>query len=344
MVLRIVVRKLKFLRFLAEIISFRNTGLITTYYFKKFIFRKKIPEVVYLDVVFRCQFRCEYCGIASYSSDGEEISFEEVKRIIDQLVILGIPRVHFSGGEPLLRNDLEEMIFYSYKKGLLTVLETNGWSLSFERVVKLKKNHLSCICISLNGADKETHDNISRMKGSFSRVIKSIKFCKRERLPCVLSIIVRRKLLLSGGLLGILKLAEDLDVLGIRLISPRPMGRWLNREDEVLNEEEKNKAKRIVNLTTVPLLGIGPNERFCGAVTHSIFISSTTEVQPCGYIPYSFGNIRHMNLTLILKYLLNHSMYEMLKKCRGCAIQDREFRATYINSIKQESDLPIRLY
>lgn len=345
MLLKIIARKAKFLKFLSEIISFRSLALIATHYCKKIFLRKKIPEVAYLDLVFKCQFKCEYCGVASYPLDSREGSLEETKAIIGQLVRLGVPRVHFSGGEPLLREDLEELIFYSYRKAMVTVLETNGWGLSRERLLSLKRCHLSCICISLNGADEKTHDNISGVKGSFLKVIEAIKLCRRERLPCVISTIVRREILKNGGLSGILGLAEGLKVSGIRLISPRPMGRWLDREKEILSEEEKLEAKDIVNLSGVPVFGEGPNERSCGAAdSSSIFISPSGEVQPCGYIPYSFGNIRFEGLAPILKRFLAHNMNSVFKKSRGCIIQDMAFREKYINQIKREASLPVKLY
>lgn len=328
-----------------RIVSFKNMNSILKNYLQRCILQRKIPKVAYVDITFRCQFNCIYCGITSYPSNCQELSIKELTDVINQLVALKVPRIHFSGGEPLLRDGLENLISYACEKGVVTVLETNGWELSYNRILSLKKHHLNCICISLNGASEEAHDKCCGRKGSFLRVIEAIEDCKREKIPCVISTIVRRDLILSGELLEIFKLAKELEVSGIRLISPRPMGRWLMREEEILSIQEKIKAKKIANLTIVPLLGQGPNERICGAAdNYSVFISPYGEVQPCGYIPYSFGNVRYESIASILRRLSNHEMFKMFKEGNGCVIQDCNFRDKYIDWIKPNSDLPIRLY
>ena len=343
-ILKAIIRNLNSLKSLIKILSFRNISLVSEHYLYSYILQKKIPEVAYIAVTFKCQFDCKYCGVALYPLNRQELAIREFIDIIGQLAALKIPRIHFTGGEPLLKNELENLIFYAYKKGMVTVLESNGWDLSCKRIVSLKKQHLSCICLSLDGVSEETHDRRCGRKGGFLRAIEAINNCRKERIPCVISIAVTRELISSGEIFKILKLSEKLKVSGIRLISVRPMGKLLKKEKEILTSQEKAKIKKITNLTTVPLLGKGPDEKICGAAGKSVFVSPYGEVQPCGYIPYSFGNIRYENIRFILNRLLNHEMFNFFKQGSGCVIQDYNFRNKYINSIKLNSDLPIRLY
>lgn len=342
MFLKTIIRQLNYLKFINNISSGASLNLFLYYYFARYIFARKIPAVVYLEVTFKCQFGCIYCGINSYISDRDELSIKECKDIIGQLAKFRIPRIHFSGGEPLLKEDIEDLISYAYKKGMITLLETNGWELSSERISKLKKSRLSSICISLDGAYESTHDRCCERKGSFLRVIEAIKECRKQKMPCVISTVVRKELISSGELLNLFKFAEKLGVYGMRLISPRPMGRWLNEDSRILNDSERFEAINLSKKTTVPIMGQGPNERICGIMNgYSFCISPYGEVLACGYIPYSFGNIRSESLPNIWARIINH---EMFKKKSGCLIQDAEFRARYIKRIKPNSTLPVKLY
>ncbi len=337
--------KFKLLRYLGRISFFKNSALFLSYIVSKFLFKARIPSVAYIDVTFNCQFNCIFCGIAKYPVNGSELTTEEFKQAIRQLAMMKVPRVHFSGGEPLLRGDIDELVSYAHRKGLVTLLETNGYALSRERVISLKKHGLRGVCISLNASSEERAADYSGQKGIFSKVVAAIKLCEAEGMPCVASIVVRRELILSGELGEILRLAECLGVSGVRLITPRPMGSYWNNEEEILNAEERLQVRKLLDRTNLLVLGNGLDERICGvADLFSVFISPYGELQPCAYIPYSFGNIRSENINVILDRLSRHEMNAFIKSEHGCAIQNFRFREKYINCICPDKSIPIQLY
>jgi len=131
------------------------------------IFKKRIPLVISWALTYRCNRRCSYCA---RWQGGNELSTEEVLQVIDELAKLGTIGISFTGGEPLLREDIGEIINYTYKKGVKSKLNSNG-GLIRERIVQLKK--LDLLNLSLDGPE-EIHNSI-RGKDSYKETITAAK-------------------------------------------------------------------------------------------------------------------------------------------------------------------------
>jgi MoaA/NifB/PqqE/SkfB family radical SAM enzyme len=132
------------------------------------------PEHVYFPLTNRCNLRCQMCDISKNpSSIEEELSTDKIKEIIAQIKDMGIKHIIFSGGEPLLRQDLFEIIQFSVEKSIEMVdLITNGMLLNddiIQRLIKLKLNHIT---ISLDGLE-ENNDSI-RGRGVFKNAENNI--------------------------------------------------------------------------------------------------------------------------------------------------------------------------
>ena len=114
------------------------------------------PEHVYFSLTNRCNLRCEMCDIPKYSSkEDDELSAKELKSIILQIKEMGVQHLIFSGGEPLLRKDLLELVEYAVAKNIKMVdIITNGTLLNDDIIKKLIKCRLSHITISLDGLSK----------------------------------------------------------------------------------------------------------------------------------------------------------------------------------------------
>jgi 12,18-didecarboxysiroheme deacetylase len=136
----------------------------------------KKPVVVW-NVTRRCNLRCVHCY--SHSEDRDysgELSFEEGKALIDDLAEFGSPVILFSGGEPLIRKDILDLIRYATEKGRRAVVSTNGTLITPAMAEKLKEIGLSYVGISLDGLEI-THDSFRGIPGTFSRVMAAIKSC-----------------------------------------------------------------------------------------------------------------------------------------------------------------------
>lgn len=133
---------------------------------------ERIPVRVSLLVTKFCNLGCFYCYAEDIlnAKEVQEFSLEELKDIIDQIYDAGCRWVNILGGEPLMRNDIEELIDYMHQKGIFIELTTNGYFVK-KRISSLKKvDHLT---ISLDG-NKETNDS-ARGKDSFEKIVSGIE-------------------------------------------------------------------------------------------------------------------------------------------------------------------------
>ncbi len=139
------------------------------------------PIVVY-NCLRSCNLRCIHCYAHATAEENEDIlSTEEAKGMIDSCADFGCPVMLFSGGEPLLRKDLFELIHYATEKGMRTTLSTNGTLITRELAKELATCKMGYVGISLDGME-ETHDKFRRVKGSWKKAIEGIEKCKVEGL------------------------------------------------------------------------------------------------------------------------------------------------------------------
>ena len=125
-----------------------------------------------------CNLKCKHCYADSDNKKyQEELSTEEAKVLIDNLQEFRVPVVLFSGGEPLLRKDLFQLLQYAKQRNIRSTISTNGTLIDKEIASKLKQCGVGYVGISLDGIG-EKHDKFRRTKGSFDSALKGIRSCK----------------------------------------------------------------------------------------------------------------------------------------------------------------------
>ncbi|NAZ30810.1 MAG: 12,18-didecarboxysiroheme deacetylase [Caldimicrobium sp.] len=141
----------------------------------------KKPVVVW-NVTKACNLRCIHCYASADNRPSEnELTTEEGFKLLEDLAQFGCPVVLFSGGEPLVRPDIFDLIAYAVRLGLRAVLSTNGTLIDHVLAKELKKFGLSYVGISLDGIG-EVHDRFRGSKGCFEKVVQAIENCQREGL------------------------------------------------------------------------------------------------------------------------------------------------------------------
>lgn len=141
--------------------------------------RKRIPLDASIDLTYRCNNKCVHCYCNLPENDGqaikEELSTVEVKKLLDDLASMGSLWLLITGGEPLLRQDFEEIYLYAKKKGFIITLFTNGTLVDDKTVGLLIKYPPFVVEISLYGATRETYEKVTGVKGSYERCMNGIK-------------------------------------------------------------------------------------------------------------------------------------------------------------------------
>ena len=153
---------------------------------------EKKPIVVW-NVSQRCNLRCIHCYSDSDGCAGtDDLTTEEGKRLIDGVVAFGCPVLLFSGGEPLMRPDVPDLIEYASSKGIRVVISTNGTLIDDAMAKRLKKGTVSYVGVSLDGAE-QTHDAFRRSKGAYKAAIEGIRACKRAGLKTGLRFTITKR-------------------------------------------------------------------------------------------------------------------------------------------------------
>jgi len=143
-------------------------------------FSKDKRPVVVWNMTKRCNLRCIHCYARAEDESyrGNELTTKEGKAFIDDLALFGVPVILFSGGEPILRKDLPELIDYTVKKGIRAVISTNGTLITEKMAHIFSEYSLSYIGVSLDGIG-EVHDAFRGKKGAFDMAIKGIRNAKK---------------------------------------------------------------------------------------------------------------------------------------------------------------------
>jgi radical SAM protein with 4Fe4S-binding SPASM domain len=142
--------------------------------------------VVFWNLTDRCNLSCTHC----YSKSGPgrttegELTTAEALGVIDNLADMGIPLILFTGGEPLLREDIWELATYARSRDLKMALSTNGTLITPDIARKIKDSGIEYAGISLDGARAETHDRFRNSPGAFKQTISAFASCKEAGLRC----------------------------------------------------------------------------------------------------------------------------------------------------------------
>jgi 12,18-didecarboxysiroheme deacetylase len=139
-------------------------------------FSKDKRPVVVWNTTKRCNLRCVHCYAFAEGEDyrGDELSTGEGKALIDDLAGFRVPVILFSGGEPVLREDLPELIDHAVKKGIRAVISTNGTLITKEKARVFAGCSLSYIGVSLDGMS-EINDAFRGVEGAFARAMEGIR-------------------------------------------------------------------------------------------------------------------------------------------------------------------------
>ncbi|MCU7876331.1 MAG: radical SAM protein [Candidatus Thiodiazotropha sp. (ex Lucinoma borealis)] len=135
----------------------------------------------------RCNLACSHCYMDADTRQGggsDELSTEEVKQLLNEIASRSQETmVVLTGGEPLLRRDLEQLVVHGRGLGLSMVVGTNGVLLNEERVVTLKQAGAMGMGISLDSLDPQTHDTFRGCSGSWEKTLAGMDHCRKHSLP-----------------------------------------------------------------------------------------------------------------------------------------------------------------
>lgn len=277
----------------------------------------KVPLRLFWDVTSRCNFRCKHCYMDGGDRLSDELNHNEALALVDEFKNIGIFRLFIAGGEPLMREDIFDILERVSEHGIPAVMNTNGYFIDEEMAEKLSQSNLSVVAVSLDGSRPETHDTFRGMHGSFKKAVRALRFLRESGVNasagCVLSTNN------YSEIPDIVNLCIECGATLLNIMRTAPVGRAASFEEfyltfvmykELIQGLERTYddwKKDIAVISNDPLVntwlllqqGVVKNEkkgRYCQAAGFSGYVQSNGDVLPCAYFPVTLGNMGKSSL------------------------------------------------
>ncbi len=198
------------------------------------------------ELTYRCPLRCPYCSNPlDFHAQRDELSTEEWQRVLREAEALGALQVNFSGGEPLLREDLESLVAEAERLQLFTNLITSGVPLRRERLQALRDAGLRGVQVSLQDSERATSERIAGT-ASYEHKLAVARWVKELGLPLTLNVVLHRENL--SHVADIIALAERLGADRLELANAQYLAWALLNRDALLPSREQLATARGVAL------------------------------------------------------------------------------------------------
>lgn len=299
------------------------------------------------EVTEACNLRCRHCHATSSTASPDELDTKEGFRLLDQIAALkGFQMLAYSGGEPLVRRDIDDLLAYGKKVGLVNVIATNGTLIDYPRAKELKKLGVKGIAVSFDSTDPEIHNAIRQNPTAYDRAIRGIEAARRAGMVVQLNYTAMKENLET--LPEVVKFAHHIQAAIMLCYQLVPMGRGSTIASSALSPEDNKHLMNTVRklqkdaVTIVePVAGpqywshlLGRDNKDpksvirkhpfhgCAAGWGLIYVKPNGDVWPCPFVPVSGGNIRNKSLSEIHKksdIFVNLADRDKLKgKCGEC--------------------------
>jgi MoaA/NifB/PqqE/SkfB family radical SAM enzyme len=294
---------------------------------------RALPNMADIAVTGRCNSNCMHCSFKSMREDRKEMTLEQMRSAIRQCQELGVSVINFLGGEPLMREDITEIISSVNKKKSTTLLFTNGWLLA-EKAEALKASGLDSVNVSLDSDDEAVHDRLRNTPGLYQRALDGIAAAKNAGLTVAISCCLTSDRVEDGTLVNIIELAKRLGVHEVIVFDAIPTGALAGRKDlmgergwveKILEIAEKYNKRYdypgiyvYSHIKSFKSLG-------CSGGTSFFYITPYGDVCPCDFNPLIVGNILKTPLYLLWDRFSRDPRFAS-SSWTGCRLQDADYR------------------
>jgi radical SAM protein with 4Fe4S-binding SPASM domain len=312
------------------------------------------PRLVFWEATGGCNLRCVHCRREWDCAPPDELSTDEAKR----LVIDPIARARwgsilvFSGGEPLMRPDLFELLAYARSSGVTSALATNATLVDSTVASRLAAEGVSRVSVSIDGADAATHDAFRGIEGSFERALAGIRALRKAGIEVQINVTFTKQN--RDDAPRVLDLVREVDAVALHVFLLVPVGCGVDLPESIrleAGEVEKlltyfdaeagrrdlevratcapqaqrirlQRARRRERDGEPPARGLAPSSKGCLAGGGILFVDAVGKVFPCGYLPVAVGDLRAQPMERILETseLLAslRDAHRLEGRCSGC--------------------------
>jgi len=306
------------------------------------------PLWLLAELTYRCPLQCPYCSNPlDFARSHEELSTAEWIEVFRQAREMGAAQLGFSGGEPLVRQDLAELIEAARGLGYYTNLITSGIGLTEEKIASFAEAGLDHIQISFQAADEEVNNLLAGSKKAFAHKLEMARAVKKHGYPMVLNFVTHRHNI--DNIDQIIRLCIELEADFVELATCQFYG-WaeLNRAGLLPSKEQLVRAERITNEWRdklaaqnhpCKLIFVTPDyyeerPKACMNGWGNLFLDITPDgtALPCHsarQLPIEFPNVREHSIEHIWRHSFGFNKFRgydwMPEPCRSCDEKERDF-------------------
>lgn len=321
------------------------------------------PYQVVWDVTTDCNLKCRHCYATAGKRGIDELNTREARQAIDTFARAGVTVIAFSGGEPLVRDDIFELTSHAARQGMYVAMATNGTLISDETAARMKQNGVEFLQISLDGVSAETHDSFRGVNGAFDRTVQGIRHAVAHDFFVEISTTVTSHN--YHELPDIIDFSEQLGADWFMAYNFVPTGRGCDIAETDLSPRQREemlqmlwrelKKDRDINvLSTAPqfarvalqqegdaeektvpthfynptlggqLAGLAEFIGGCGAGRFYMAMKANGDLQPCVFFPLKVGNIQEDDFEDIWKH--SRVLQQLRDRDGLCACSDCKYR------------------
>ena len=307
-----------------------------------------LPLWLLAELTYRCPLQCPYCSNPlDYALHNQELTTQEWFDVFDQARQMGAVQLGFSGGEPLVRQDLEELVSYAHQKGFYTNLITSGMGLNEQRIARLKEAGLQHIQISFQASDPVVNNALAGSKHAFEQKYEMSRLVKQYGYPMVLNFVIHRHNI--DQIEQIIELCLELEADTVELAICQfygwayenrqgllPTKAQLIRAERITNEYRKKIQERNIKCKLIFVVPDYYEERpkACMDGWGKIFLTVSPDgtALPCHaarQLPIQFPNVRNSQLSDIWYESPSFNQFRgddwMPDMCKSCSDKDRDY-------------------
>ncbi len=310
----------------------------------------RLPATATLSITAACQCACEHCSALFYNraKAGRSLSSQEYARAVRETADLGATTLIFLGGEPLLAPYLDTLIQAVPPAQSVAILFTNGELLSRDRAIRLRRNGLMGLFVSLDYPDGRRHDAARARPGLFEKALRGIQNAREAGLIAGISSYLSGDRLRAGLFEEMMELGKDLGVAELTFFDAIPSGRWLRDTTCLLSGADRldiaERVRRYRKRAEYPGLSVQSTltsecgSAFCFAGNTQFYLSAFGDMCPCDFTPLSIGRFPNENLRTLWERMISTPPYDT--RAKACRMQSLEFRKRYIDTIPIEGPYP----
>jgi MoaA/NifB/PqqE/SkfB family radical SAM enzyme len=267
-----------------------------------------VPLVVHVSVTDRCPCSCARCSNLSCGQPDPQL--ERVSSLLADLKRAGTVSVAFTGGEPLLRSDLSEMIRFCEPE-MSTVLFTTGLGLDSMRAGALRRAGLSAAFVSLDHHDASRHNQIRNHSDAFEAAVQAVCLFREQGIYTAVQAVVSPDLLDEQNMQSFLRFCKSLAVHEVMLLEPVPVG-GKNRGCSALSKDGRHYLRTLhrraagdASLQKINAMSFleGSDLLGCQAGCSFVYVTTGGDVYPCDFVPLSLGNTYEIGLKAVMDRL-----------------------------------------